>query len=112
MTRPSARKLPRCYSYFLVIVLLFQFIHSTQSLALSSLCGQFGHSCFGGNWGKREASTSTVKTDLLQANLDDLDGGTELTGTADEDVLIKNLLLEEIRLSLLRQRLRHLLKLE
>ena len=52
-----------------------------------------------GNWGKREASTSTVKTDLLQANLDDLDGGTELIATAaDEDVLIKNLLLEEIRL--------------
>ena len=50
-----------------------------------------------GNWGKREALASTVKTDLLQADPDDLDSGTELT-TADEDVLIKNLLLEEIRL--------------
>lgn len=48
MNRPSAGIAPVCFSYILMIILLFQSIRPVQSIALSSLCGPFGHSCFGG----------------------------------------------------------------
>ncbi|UJR36874.1 hypothetical protein I4U23_029587 [Adineta vaga] len=111
MARSSAHITPMYFTCFLIVILLLQFTQPIQSLALSSLCGQFGHSCFGGNWGKRELSTASIATDVLRSNFDDLDGEMATT-SEDEEMLIKNLLLEEIRLSLLRQRVRHLLKLE
>ncbi len=36
------------FSHFFVIILLFHSIQPVQSIALSSLCANFGHSCFGG----------------------------------------------------------------
>jgi hypothetical protein len=42
------------------LLLLFQSPKSVQSIALSHLCGKFGHSCYGGNWGKRELPENFV----------------------------------------------------
>jgi len=117
MTRPSANIVPICFSYFLVIILLFQSIRPVQSIALSSLCGQFGHSCFGGkflinikrmflfnfrkfnlgNWGRRELPTSSLTPDFIQSNLNINDDGTAISIEDDEN-LMNSLLLEQIRL--------------
>ncbi|CAF1165794.1 unnamed protein product [Adineta steineri] len=106
MCRLSANIIPICFSYFLLIILLFQSTRPVQSLALSSLCGQFGHSCFGGNWGKRELLTSSIAPDF-NTNEHEI-----ITFTEDEKNLINNLLLEKMHVSMLQQRLRQLLKLE
>ncbi len=50
MNRPSAGVAPVCLSYILIIILLFESTRPVQSIALSSLCGHFGHSCFGGKY--------------------------------------------------------------
>ncbi|CAF1441425.1 unnamed protein product [Rotaria sordida] len=83
-----------------------QFPRPVQAIALSHLCGQFGHSCFGGNWGKR-----TVPDDLSQqyvvwkTNVNDDESG-------NSPVTDRNYILEGLRSELFRQRLRQLLELE
>ena len=100
------------FSHFLIISLLFQSTRPVQSIALSSLCRNFGHSCFGGkfiflelkktksilgNWGKRELSTSSLAPDMIQSDLDINDGGTTISTVYDE-YSMNNILLEQIQL--------------
>lgn len=106
MHRPSAGISPLCFSYILVILLLCESTRPVQSIALSSLCGQFGHSCFGGknslknlsssliidlgNWGKRDLPIEEYSQSNLVRNND----GTTIS---DENSL-NNFLYEQIRL--------------
>ncbi|CAF0804356.1 unnamed protein product [Rotaria sp. Silwood1] len=111
MNRQSIVLAPVCFSYFLVIILLFQSTRPIQAIALSSLCGHFGHSCFGGNWGKRELLASSLAPDIFQANTDTNDDRIEIPNTYYKDTM-NDYLLEQLRTKLIRQRLRQLLELE
>ncbi|CAF0832299.1 unnamed protein product [Rotaria sordida] len=111
MNRQSIVLAPICFSYFLVIILLFQSTRPVQSIALSSLCGHFGHSCFGGNWGKRELSGSSLASDIIQTNIDTSDDRIDIP-TAYYKTSMNNFLLEQLRSKLIRQQLRQLLELE
>lgn len=48
MTRSSVRYAPAYLTCVFLLILVFGSFQPAQSIALSSLCGQFGHSCFGG----------------------------------------------------------------
>ncbi|CAF2549951.1 unnamed protein product [Rotaria sp. Silwood2] len=111
MNRQSIVLAPVCFSYFLVIILLSQSTRPVQSIALSSLCGHFGHSCFGGNWGKRELLASSLAPDIIQESTDTNDDRTEIP-TAYYKESMNDFLLEQLRSKLIRQRLRQLLELE
>ncbi len=115
MNRPSAGIAPICFSYILVLILLLDSTRPVQSIALSSLCAHFGHSCFGGkyfdeyikrkflkkinlgNWGKRDLSAISLTPDIIQSNSDTNDDGTAISSIYDQNSM-NDLLVEQIRL--------------
>ncbi|CAF1439802.1 unnamed protein product [Adineta steineri] len=99
------------YLFILSYLLFFQSPQPVQSISLSRLCGQFGHSCFGANWGKRSASYETTPRDMLSDLVIDNNNPTTVSSIV-KDNLINEYLLEEFRLKLLRRRIRQLFGLE
>ncbi|CAF0944936.1 unnamed protein product [Rotaria sp. Silwood1] len=83
-----------------------QFPQPVQTIALSQLCGRFGHSCYGGNWGKR-----TLPDDLSQQYIL-WDPNINNDKTAVLPVIDPNDILEELQSELFRQRLRQLMDLK
>ncbi|CAF3096113.1 unnamed protein product [Rotaria socialis] len=111
MNRQSIVLMPLCLSYFLIILLVLQSTRSVQSIALSSLCGDFGHSCFGGNWGKRELLRDRLVPDVVHTNTDTNGDGIEIPSTSNKNPM-HNFLKKLRSQFLFQQRLRQLLQLE
>ncbi|CAF3303775.1 unnamed protein product [Rotaria socialis] len=97
----------------LTSLLFCQFPQPVQSISLSNLCGRFGHSCFGANWGKRTLPNELPQEYLLW-NSNSNDGEATESAIMDRDPT-NDYILEQIRLAneeLFRHRLRQLLRLE
>ncbi|UJR09290.1 hypothetical protein I4U23_013533 [Adineta vaga] len=107
MNSRSVFLVPFRFPIFLLIIsslLLLQSSRPVQSISLSRLCGQFGHSCFGANWGKRSNADAT-STQFITFDLND-DDATRMPTVIQDDIL------EKLRMKLHRQRWRQLLGLE
>ncbi|CAF1174734.1 unnamed protein product [Adineta ricciae] len=87
------------YLFIISSLFLLQTSRPIQAISLSRLCGSFGHSCFGANWGKRSSSDET-STRYIRLNLNDNDEARPVPAAGEDDIL------KEFRAKLLRQRLR------
>ncbi|CAF2674117.1 unnamed protein product [Rotaria sp. Silwood2] len=91
-------------------LLFCQFPRPVQTIALGQLCGRFGHSCYGGNWGKRTLPNDLSEQYVLwNPNLNNEE--IPVFPVIDRNSMSNNIL-EELQSELLRQRLRQLLELE